>query len=185
MGLRFVSDGFHQGQKDLGREAQAPTWLPTESLPFLPIDTGDNRAGNGGNGYFLGYMIDSPYAAFEPLNVAEAATNTTSVAHQTNLTYFDQTATQIVGIGGHGGDGNAAIGGSVSASGSVIVRCTKPLAQSCNETNSSWVSGGPLTDTPRHERGNREQRVRSRYGLHTPAFTVYRFAIRSKSLPIA
>jgi hypothetical protein len=104
MGLRYLSDGFHLGQKDLGREA---TWLSTSSAPLF--DTGDNGAGNGGNGYFSGDLIDSPYAAFEPLNVAQAGAHGSATAHQTNVAVLDQSATQIAGIGGDGGDDNAAI----------------------------------------------------------------------------
>jgi len=114
MGLRHLSDGFHL--KDLGREGSS-TWLSASSLPFS-IDTGDNGAGNGGNGYFSGYLIDSPSATFEPLNVAQAGSHGSAVAHQSNIAVLDQSATQIAGIGGDGGDDNAAIGGSVSGSGS-------------------------------------------------------------------
>jgi hypothetical protein len=35
--------------------------------------TGDNSAGNGGDGYFAGTLIDRSYAAFEPLNMAQGA----------------------------------------------------------------------------------------------------------------
>ena len=102
MGLRQLSDGFHLSQKDLGREASS-TWLSTSSLPFS-IDTGDNGAGNAGNGYFSGYQIDSPYASFEPHNVAQADGHGSASAHQTNVAALDQSATQIAGIGGDGGD---------------------------------------------------------------------------------
>jgi hypothetical protein len=118
MDLRYVSDGFHLDRKDLfGREA-SPSWLPTHSLPLFSIDTGDNAAGNGGNGYFAGSLIDSSYAAFEPLNMAQAGAHATANAHQTNIGIFDQAATQIAGIGGDGGDSNAAVGGSVGGFGS-------------------------------------------------------------------
>jgi hypothetical protein len=113
MGLRQLSDGLHLSQKDLGREASS-TWLSASSLPLFSIDTGDNVAGNGGNGYFSGYLIDSPYAAFEPHNVAQAGAHGSAAAYQTNVALLDQSATQIAGIGGDGGDDNAAIGGSVS-----------------------------------------------------------------------
>jgi len=113
MGLRNLSDGLHLGQNDLAREASSMR-LSTSSLPLFPIDTGDNGAGNGGNGYFSGYLIDSPYAAFEPQNVAEAGAQGSATAQQTNTAVLDQSATQIAGIGGDGGDDNAAVGGSGS-----------------------------------------------------------------------
>jgi len=91
MDLRYVSDGFHLDRKDLfGREAPVPSWLSADSLPLFPIDTGDNSAGNGGNGYFAGSLIDSSYAAFEPLNMAQAGAHATAGAHQTNVGFFDQ-----------------------------------------------------------------------------------------------
>jgi hypothetical protein len=120
MGLRYVSDGFYLDRKDLfGREASVPSWLSTDSRPLFLIHTGDNSAGNGGDGYFAGSMIDSSYAAFEPFNMAQAGAHTTAGAHQVNIGLFDQSATQIAGIGGAGGDWNAAMGGSAGLSGSV------------------------------------------------------------------
>ena len=115
MGLRQLSDGFHLSQSDDGREASS-MWLSTSSLPLFSIDTGDNGAGNGGNGYFSGHLIDSPYAAFEPVNVAQSGTHGSAFALQTNFAILDQSATEIAGIGGDGGDGNAAIGGGVIGS---------------------------------------------------------------------
>src|ERR1700754_4666307 len=108
MGLRHLSDGFEVSQKALGREASS-TWLSASSLPFS-IDTGDNGAGNGGSGYFSGDLIDSPSSTFEPHNVAQAGSHGSAGAHQTNVAFLDQSATQIAGIGGDGGDDNAAIG---------------------------------------------------------------------------
>jgi hypothetical protein len=58
-------------------------------------------------------------AAFEPLNVAQAGSQATADAYQTNIAYFDQSATQIAGVGGDGGNWNAALGGSFGAFGSV------------------------------------------------------------------
>ena len=93
-----------------GREAPSLSWPPTDSLPFF--DTGFNSAGNGGNGYFAGSLIDSSFAAFEPFNMAQAGAGAAAHAHQTNIGLFDQSATQLAGTGGDGGNGNAALGGS-------------------------------------------------------------------------
>jgi hypothetical protein len=114
MDLRYVSDGLHLDRKDMfAREAQVPSWLSTDSQPPFSIDTGDNSAGNGGDGYFAGGLVDNSHAAFEPLNVAQAGAHATALAHQTNIGYFDQAASQIAGVGDDGGDLNAAMGGSV------------------------------------------------------------------------
>ena len=114
MDLRQLSDGLHLSQNDDGREASS-MWLSTSSLPLSSIDTGDNAAGNGGNGYFSGYLIDSPYAAFEPHNVAQSGAHGSAAAQQSNFAILDQSAVQTAGIGGDGGDDNA-VGGNVSSS---------------------------------------------------------------------
>ncbi len=120
MDLRYVSDGLHLDRKDLfGREAPVSSWPSTDSWPLFLIQTGDNSAGNGGDGYFAGSLIDRSYAAFEPLNIAQAGAHATANAHQTNIGLFDQTATQMAGTGGDGGDWNAAMGGSVGIFGSI------------------------------------------------------------------
>lgn len=121
MVLQYMSDANQLDRKDLyGRDVSIPSWLSAGSpLPLFSVETGDNSAGNGGNGYFAGSLIDSSYAAFEPFNIAQAGAHATATAHQTNIGIFDQAATQIAGIGGDGGDGNAAMGGSVGAFGLV------------------------------------------------------------------
>ena len=102
-----------------GHNAPGLSWLSADSLPRFAAHTGDNSAGNGGNGHFSGSMINTSYAAFEPLNVAQAGSHATANAFQTNIVYLDQSATQIAGVGGDGGNGNAASGGDVGAFGSV------------------------------------------------------------------
>jgi hypothetical protein len=117
MVLRYVSDGLHLDRKDLfGREAPVP-WPSADSGPLFLVHTGDNSAGNGGDGYFAGSLIDKSYAAFGPLNMAQAGTHATANAHQTNIGIFDQSAIQTAGTGGDGGDWNAAMGGSVGVFG--------------------------------------------------------------------
>jgi hypothetical protein len=120
MELRYASDGIPFDRNHaFGREAPAPSWLAEDmQSPFL-IHTGDNSAGNGGDGYFAGSIIDDSTAIFAPVNVAHAGSHASASAHQTNVAYFDQAATQIAGVGGDGGDGNAAIGGSASLSGPI------------------------------------------------------------------
>jgi hypothetical protein len=81
------------------------------------LTTGDNSAGNGGDGYFFGSLVHAPIVIYMPINIAIAGYNSTADAHQTNDASFDQSAVQIAGIGGDGGSGNVSIGGSVTASG--------------------------------------------------------------------
>jgi hypothetical protein len=118
MDHRSVTEGIPFDRKHLfGHDAPGAWWLPRESWSLLPIHTGDSSAGNGGNGYFAGGLIDTSYAGFEPLNLVRAGSPAAAEAHQTNIAYLDQSATQIAGIGGDGGDWNAASGGSVGAFG--------------------------------------------------------------------
>jgi hypothetical protein len=79
----------------------------------MMIATGGNSAGNGGSGTFSGALVDAPVVIYHPINIAVAAAGGTAHADQSNTVEIDQSATQIAGIGGHGGDGNVAAGGSV------------------------------------------------------------------------
>jgi hypothetical protein len=81
------------------------------------ISTGGNSAGNGGDGHFSGALVHAPVAVFNPVNIAVAGSHSTADADQSNSVQFLQGASQIGGVGGHGGDGNAAIGGAVSVFG--------------------------------------------------------------------
>jgi hypothetical protein len=81
------------------------------------ISTGDNSAGNGGDGTFFGSMVHAPVAVYNPINIAVAGYNSSAHADQTNNVVFDQSAFQMAGVGGDGGNGNAAIGGGVSVVG--------------------------------------------------------------------
>ena len=77
------------------------------------IDAGDNSAGNGGDGYFSGALVHAPIVIYHPINIAIAGTGGTAIANQSNTVEIDQSATQIAGVGGNGGHGNVAAGGSV------------------------------------------------------------------------
>lgn len=79
------------------------------------IATGSNGAGNGGNGYFAGSLIDVSVAIYAPINIAIAGSHSTAVADQVNNVHIDQSAVQIAGLGGDGGHGNLALGGDLSA----------------------------------------------------------------------
>ncbi|HUN95456.1 MAG TPA: hypothetical protein VMU69_04350 [Bradyrhizobium sp.] len=79
----------------------------------MMIATGGNSAGNGGSGYFSGALVDAPVVIYHPVNIAVAATDGTAQANQSNTVEIDQSATQIAGVGGNGGTGNVAAGGSV------------------------------------------------------------------------
>lgn len=96
------------------------------------IFTGDNYAGHGGDGHFIGSMLDINVAIFSPINIAIGAAGGTAEAHQTNNAIFDQGGMQIAGIGGNGGSFNLSSdtiftgsgigggGGSGSATGAMV-----------------------------------------------------------------
>lgn len=118
MDHRSVSDGVLLDRGDLfAHVAPGSWWLSADSWQGFAARTGDNSAGNGGEGYFAGSLTARGYAAFEPVNLVQPGVHATAVAHQTNIAYFDQSATQIAGVGGDGGNGNAASGGNVGAIG--------------------------------------------------------------------
>ncbi|WP_271502428.1 hypothetical protein [Bradyrhizobium sp. CCBAU 11357] len=77
------------------------------------IASGDNSAGNGGSGHFSGAIVDAPVVIYHPINIALASSGGTAHANQSNTVDIDQSATQIAGVGGSGGHGNVAAGGSV------------------------------------------------------------------------
>ena len=54
------------------------------------------------------------FAIYDPINIAIAGYNANAHADQTNNVIFDQSALQMAGIGGHGGNGNVALGGTGS-----------------------------------------------------------------------
>lgn len=117
MDFRHLSDGIHLHHGH-GHGALAPSWPSAHSSPHSMIDTGDNGAGNGGDGYFFGSLVNAPVVIYKPINIAIAGHNSAAAADQTNTVQIDQSATQIAGVGGDGGNGNASIGGNVTASGS-------------------------------------------------------------------
>jgi hypothetical protein len=116
----YVSGALSFDQTDpLGGGAPISSWLLAGSLPLFSARSGGNVAGNGGNGYFVGSLLDSSDAAFKPFNAADSGGNATADAHQTNIAYSDETAVQTAGVGGDGGNHNAALGGAVEAHGPV------------------------------------------------------------------
>ncbi|MBX4939646.1 hypothetical protein [Rhizobium binae] len=82
--------------------SHGPSMSPGTSLTF----TGDNYAGHGGDGYFVGSMVDVSIAIFSPINIAIGAAGGSAEAHQTNNVIFDQGTVQIAGVGGNGGGFN-------------------------------------------------------------------------------
>jgi hypothetical protein len=81
------------------------------------IATGGSSAGDGGDGYFLGSLLNAPVVIYHPINIAMAGAGGTAAATQSNTLEIDQSAIQIAGVGGNGGNGNAASGGDLSISG--------------------------------------------------------------------
>ncbi|MGY8681015.1 hypothetical protein Q2941_24900 [Bradyrhizobium sp. UFLA05-153] len=77
------------------------------------VETGGSQAGNGGDGSFSGELVHTSFVLYDPINIAVAGYNSSAYAIQTNSVYVDQSALQIAGIGGHGGNGNVAMGGSL------------------------------------------------------------------------
>ncbi|MDI2071020.1 MULTISPECIES: hypothetical protein [Bradyrhizobium] len=106
--FQMAGVGGHGGNDNI-----ASGGIVSTSLGAGVIASGDNSAGNGGSGYFLGAIVDAPVVIYHPINIAVAASGGTAHANQSNTVDIDQSATQIAGVGGSGGHGNLAAGGSV------------------------------------------------------------------------
>jgi hypothetical protein len=91
-----------------------PAWGSSSGGSIFDIQTGGNQAGNGGDGSFHGELVHTSFALYDPVNIAVAGFDTSSYAIQLNNVHVDQSSFQIAGIGGSGGNGNVAIGGSAS-----------------------------------------------------------------------
>lgn len=98
-----------------------PAWGSNNGASALDVHTGGNQAGNGGDGSFSGELVHTSFTLYDPVNIAVAGYNSASYALQTNNVHVDQSTFQVAGIGGSGGNGNVAIGGSASLlSGSLL-----------------------------------------------------------------
>jgi hypothetical protein len=85
--------------------------LPIQNASgFDLLGGGDNGAGSGGDGFFAGSAVHTAVAVFNPVNIAVAGYDSHAQANQTNVAQVDQGATQIAGVGGHGGNANQAFG---------------------------------------------------------------------------
>jgi hypothetical protein len=62
--------------------------------------------------------VNAPIVIYDPINIAVAASGGTAEASQSNTVEINQSAVQVAGVGGNGGNGNAAIGGDLSTLGS-------------------------------------------------------------------
>jgi hypothetical protein len=97
----------------LAHLAPGPSWplRSADAEPALP-SRGGNGAGNGGHGAFQGTILNESRADFAPFNAADAGAHGAAIAHQTNWASIQQDVVQIGGVGGDGGSGNIASGGS-------------------------------------------------------------------------
>lgn len=112
-----LSDGIrlhhqpHHGHD--GHGTPVADWLDSSSSSG--IDTGDNSAGDGGDGLFSGSVVNAPVVSFTPHDIAQASIDGNAYSQQSNLVQIDQHAVQMAGIGGNGGSDNIAAGGNISA----------------------------------------------------------------------
>lgn len=106
--FQMAGVGGHGGNDNIGSGGSV-----SASSGFDVIATGHNSAGNGGSGYFSGALVDAPVVIYHPINIAVAGPGGTAQASQSNTVDIDQSAIQIAGVGGSGGNGNVAAGGSI------------------------------------------------------------------------
>jgi hypothetical protein len=89
-----------------------------------------NSAGDGGNGTFSGALVNAPIVIYDPINIAVAGSGGTAQASQLNTVEIDQSTVQVAGVGGNGGNGNAAIGGDLFMYGSATASGILQMIQS-------------------------------------------------------
>jgi hypothetical protein len=106
------------------------------------IATGGNSAGNGGDGHFLGSLVDAPVVIYHPINIAMASAGGTAEATQSNTVEIDQSSVQIAGVGGNGGNGNAASGGNLSMLGSTSGSGNSGMDSQLTDTGGSQAGNG-------------------------------------------
>jgi hypothetical protein len=94
------------------------------------ITTGGNSAGDGGNGTFSGALVNAPIVIYDPINIAVAGSGGTAQASQLNTVEINQSAVQVAGVGGNGGNGNTAIGGDLFMYGSAMASGIWQMIQS-------------------------------------------------------
>ncbi|MGY4451791.1 hypothetical protein ACVWZR_006451 [Bradyrhizobium sp. i1.3.1] len=103
-----------------GLDASSTTPASGASHPGMGIaavESGANTAGNGGDGYFYGSIIHASLLIYQPINISVSlGYGSVALANQSNNLNVDQSAFQMAGVGGHGGNDNIASGGSVSTS---------------------------------------------------------------------
>ena len=63
MNFHDMSDGIRLSHHAHG----AP--VPSVDSLHAAIDTGDNSAGNGGDGYFFGSLVNAPIVIYMPINI--------------------------------------------------------------------------------------------------------------------
>lgn len=59
-----------------------PSINVSDSIHFKSIDTGGNSAGNGGDGTFKGYVVNTPTLSFDPTNTATGSSVTVHTGDQ-------------------------------------------------------------------------------------------------------
>jgi hypothetical protein len=97
-----TSGTAHSGHAEL-----SPTLHPETASFFGSM----GHVGDGGDGIFLGAMLDMDVSIYAPINIAIGfGGNVTAI--QYNSVVFDQGAVQVGGVGGRGGNGNGAVGDS-------------------------------------------------------------------------
>jgi hypothetical protein len=155
------------------------------------IDTGGSQAGNGGDGYFYGGLVHASFALYDPVNIAVAGYNSSAHAYQTNYVHLDQSSFQMAGIGGNGGNGNAAVGGNVfsglgGGSDTIATAAISPVASlmSASRFMRRSISRSPaLIRRPKQIRSttccSTRAQSRSRESAATAAMTILRWVVMS------
>jgi len=89
MDFRHLSDGIQLRDGHYGHAT------PHSADLLHSIDTDGNQAGNGGDGYFFGSLVNAPVVIYMPINIAIGGYNSSVTAERSNTLQVDHSATQL------------------------------------------------------------------------------------------
>jgi len=113
--FRHLSDGIHLLSDHHWHGATTPSWPSVDSSPHPVIETGGNSAGNGGDGYFFGSLVNAPVVIYMPINIAIAGYSSVGDAFHANHVHLDPSTIAMAALRGDGDHGNPAVGGDIAS----------------------------------------------------------------------
>jgi hypothetical protein len=122
----MIGFGLGEPQSDVGGRPTDVSYRPPGIAHMAPaallVTSPELSAGSGGDGIFLGTVLDHAEIQFSPFNMADAPLNASAAAQQANWLSAEQGVLQVAGLGGDGGNGNSADDRSPALDGQGLVQ---------------------------------------------------------------